>query len=85
MAIMLSWYRLIGFFRVFYYTRYLIRIIRNIIFHSIPFLIIFLVAVVAMGCSLIALRGGDELDYIDAWTASYRLSYGDFEEEHPTH
>jgi hypothetical protein len=84
MAIMFAWFRLIGFFRINYHTRYLIRIIRDIIFYSIPFMVIFIVAVLAIGFSLLALRGGD-LDYIDAWTVSYRLSYGDFEEEHPNH
>jgi hypothetical protein len=84
MALMFAWFRLIGFFRVNYHTRYLIRNVRDIIFYSIPFMVIYLVAVIAIGFSLIALRG-DDLDLIDAWTVSYRLSFGDFEEEHASH
>jgi hypothetical protein len=51
---------------------------------SIPFVIVFVVVVVTFTYSLMGLRG--DL-FVDMWSISYRLAYGDFEEidEHTTY
>jgi hypothetical protein len=78
-AVLFNWFRLIGFFRVIPMFRYYIRMIIEITKQSVPFLILFFSFVLAFTFVLIGLRGDD---FEDTWMISYRLSYGDFEEEY---
>jgi hypothetical protein len=56
MAIFLNWTRMISFYRLFSDTRYLIRMIIEIIKGMLPFLIIFLSFVIALTFAIAAMR-----------------------------
>ena len=77
-ANLFSWVRVIGFFRLHELTRYLIRMILQIIYKTLPFLSITLVFIIQCCVSLMAFRPRD--DFITHLQASYRLAYGDFAE-----
>jgi hypothetical protein len=66
LAVLLNWTRIIGFYRFFNPTRYLIRMIIEISKGMVPFLLIFLSFVFALAFSYMALRG-DDLEFIAAW------------------
>jgi hypothetical protein len=83
LAILFNWLRLMGFLRAFSSLRFYIRIILEITRRSIPFLFIFILFVIAVAYCLMALRDSDEFE--EYWQLSYRLAYGDFEEEYPGH
>jgi hypothetical protein len=82
MAILLNWLRMISFYRLFSGTRYLIRMIIEIVKGMAPFLVIFLSQVATMTISVAAMR---EQDFEDAWEVIYRLSYANFELEYVEH
>jgi hypothetical protein len=63
-TVMLSWLRCISFFRYFRSTRYLIRIIIEIIKGIIPFLAIFISFILAQSFSYMALKGEG---FFDSW------------------
>ena len=81
-AIMLTWFRMLDFFRVYYQTRYLIRMIIEIFKGMFSFLIIFLFVVLVFSLGLMALRGDE---FVEIWQASYQSSFGDFEDDYQTH
>ena len=81
-AVFLNWIRIIGFFRIFKHTRYLIRMIIEIAKGIIPFLAIVFIFTLAMAFCLMALR---DVKFLDMWDIAYKLNYGEFEELHESH
>lgn len=77
LIIFLCWVRLIAYFRMFKRTRYLIRVIIEVVMDMIPFVMIFVTGTVAI--SLIFLSVSDDSDFADSFTHTYRLNYGDFD------
>ena len=80
-ANLLCWIRVIGYFRVYKETRYLISMIIQVCKRTFAFLLIFLTFVLQSCIGLKAFR--PELDYETAWTIGYRLAYADFRDEDP--
>jgi hypothetical protein len=76
-AILMAWLRMIGFFRISKQTRYLIRMIIEIVVGIIPFMIIFLISIFAICLSHLALRGDN---FWDEWLIAFRMGLGDFGE-----
>jgi hypothetical protein len=81
-AVFLSWLRVIGYFCLIKKTRYLIRLVFEIMIGIIPFMIIYLTFNLAICYSLMAERG---INFIEAWQLAYRLGLADFEEEYSNH
>jgi hypothetical protein len=74
-AILMAWIRMIGFFRISKATRYLIRMIIEIVSGIVPFMIIFLISIFAICLSHLALRGEN---FWDEWIIAFRMGLGDF-------
>ena len=81
-AVFLNWIRIIGFFRIFKHTRYLIRMIIEIVKGIIPFLTIVFIFTLALSFCLMALR---DVDFLETWDIAYKLVYGEFEDQIDSH
>ena len=77
-SLMLSWLRLISLFRCFKSTRYLVRIVLAIAHGMVPFMLIFFFSTFFNAIGFGAMRRDE--DFIDEWTKSWRLSFGEFED-----
>jgi hypothetical protein len=64
LSLFFTWCRLIGFFRAIQKTRYLIRMIIEIIYGIGPFMCIFMVWIIALTYCIMALR---DMRFVDAW------------------
>ena len=70
------WVRVIGYFRIFEPTRYLIRMIQEIIYSMAAFLLILFSFIIQTALSFMAFNPGEH--YYTYWQHAYRLAYGDF-------
>ena len=79
------WLRVVGYFRIFEPTRYLIRMILEILKDMTAFVIILTTFIIQSALCLMALQPGES--YYIYWQIAYRLAYGDFidAEENDTH
>lgn len=82
--IILSWGRFISVFRIFSSTRYLIRIIIEVIKDMIPFMFILSTGTFAIGLLFYEIEGNNR-DMISCILQSYRIAYGDYDVEHYTY
>ena len=86
-AVILSWFRLFYFLRIFYATAALVRMIVEITYDMRYFIVILLMAVLAFANGFFILsRNEQENGFIDNWfykafIFSYRLGLGDFDTE----
>ena len=81
--IILSWGRFISVFRIFSATRYLIRIIIEVIKDMIPFMLILSTGTLAIGLLFYEIEG-NKRDIISCILQSYRIAYGDYDVENYT-
>jgi hypothetical protein len=77
LIIFLCWVRLIAYFRMFKRTRYLIRVIVEVVMDMIPFVMIFVTGTIAI--SLIFYSVSDNTNFAHSFAHTYRLNYGDFD------
>jgi len=73
-----SWLRVIGYFRIFAPTRYLIRMIQEILYEMAAFMLILMTFIIQCALCFMALIPGES--YYTYWQIAYRLAYGDFME-----
>jgi hypothetical protein len=81
--IILSWGRFISVFRIFSSTRYLIRIIIEVIKDMIPFMFILSTGTLAISLLFYEIEGNKK-DMISCILQSYRIAYGDYDVENYT-
>jgi WD40 repeat protein len=84
LLILLVWLRFISYFRIFNKTRYLIRMIREVISDMVPFLLVLAVTTFALGMLFVIANSNKSLesdagdifmDFLHAW----RIALGDFD------
>lgn len=82
--VLLVWFRFISYFRIFNKTRYLIRMIREVIHDMVPFLLVLAVTTFALGLLFIIAKQNENvtldkgdlfIDVLHAW----RIALGDFD------
>jgi len=76
-AVVLAWIRGIGYFRLFKPTRYLIRLLIEVVKDMGPFLVILSGAVFIF--SVVFFATSDTVDFSDSLLNSYLLAYGEFD------
>lgn len=74
---MSSWIRAISYFRIFGKTRYLIRMVKEVVKDMLSFLLILMMATFAMAL-LYVIASDNTMTFGDAFLMSYRLDYADF-------
>jgi WD40 repeat protein len=79
----LTWIRALAYFRIFDTTRYLIKMIMEILKDMVPFLVILLFSTIGFAYLLLVLRVDTNPDqtFSDAFILSYRAAYGDWDLE----
>jgi len=78
-----TWIRAIAYFRVFKDTRYLIRMIQEIIHDMIPFLIVLMYSILTFALVFCVLSelSGETKTFGDSWRDSYLMNFGEFDTE----
>ena len=72
-----SWMRAISYFRIFSRTRYLIRMVKEVVKDMMSFLLILIMATVAMSL-LYVIAAENEESFSSAFLRSYKLDYASF-------
>ncbi|CDW80324.1 wd-40 repeat protein [Stylonychia lemnae] len=77
----LSWVRALSFLRLFQKTRIFIRLLVEVIYDMIPFLIVLIGAVLGISLSYEVIN---DISMLEALKHNYRLTFGDFETDNYT-
>jgi len=82
LAVVFAWFICLRSFTIFKQTRYLNRLIFETTKGMIPFMIIFLYTIFVLSLAIMSLHDDS---FIDSWQQSYRMAFGDFEDEYAEH
>lgn len=77
-TLLLSWLEFVRLLRFFELTQFMLPLLNMLYFGIKYFFVVLLVYVIMMACMIIILRGNDYQGVLDAYLASYQLSYGLF-------